>query len=311
MLVPVFVPPSQFCSVAAVGSGGAVVLVEREKAYVVWLSLHRDVLFALCSCGGRRGAESVEVRELMDLSSSCVHARALLASSEEVTNFAGLPSVRELLLRFSVLNNARTARSYDRVVNYATHTRRKRGAFAVLYNGMWTTVVIRERRARAKTKSGHVLRPACLQLSCAKDHWWCLHAKAVWDWYVAALAPDNGAAWPVGVPADVRLVDLSGAAPVQPPSPGERLADEARCCDETRWRAARSFLPCAGELDDCELFDSLADAGRSTGRIQCLDTILYEDRCFKCGAGYSGMSPKNTGAVLHTLRDRVSVRLQQ
>lgn len=258
-----------------------------------------------------RGAESVEVRELMDFLSSCVHARALLASSEEIATCAGLGSVRALLQRFPVMNSAHTARPFGRVVHYAAHTKRKGGAFAVLYDGMWTTVVIRERRAKVKAKPRHVMRPACFQLRCAEDHWWSLHAKAVWDWCVAALGPAPGGAWPAAVPVHVRLVNLSGAASAQPPSPAERLAEEARFCDETRWRAARSFLPCAGELDDCELFDGLADLGRTTGRVEYVDTILCEDKCFKCGGGNSGMSTKNTGAVLHTLRGRVSVRLQK
>lgn len=58
--------PSQLCSVAVVGNGGAAIIVEGEKAYAVWLALPRETLLALCSCGGRRGAESVEVREMLD-----------------------------------------------------------------------------------------------------------------------------------------------------------------------------------------------------------------------------------------------------
>lgn len=303
--------PSQLCSVAVVGNGGAAIIVEGEKAYVVWLAVPRETLLALCSCGGRRGAESVEVREMLDLSSYCVHARALLAFIDKSAERAGLPGARPLLQRFPSLDNSRTGHSAARVVHYASHTKRKHGAFAVLYDGIWSAVVIRERLAKAKTKSRRLIRPSCLQLSCAKDHRWCLHAKAVWDWCVAALRSEDGPTWPAAVPTNVRLVDAASHAPQQPPSAAERLADEARFCNEVRWRAARNFLPCSGELDDCAVFDALADVGRVTGQVEFLDTVLDEDVCFKCGGAYSGASVKNTGATLHTLRGRLSVRLQQ
>lgn len=303
--------PSQLCSVAVVGNGGAAIIVEGEKAYAVWLALPRETLLALCSCCGRRGAESVEVREMLDLSSYCVHARALLTSIDKSAERAGLPGARPLLQRFPFLDNSRTGHSAARVVHYASHTKRKRGAFAVLYDGIWSAVVIRERLAKAKTKSRRLIRPSCLQLSCAKDHRWCLHAKAVWDWCVAALRSEDGPTWPAAVPTNVRLVDAASHVPQQPPSAAERLADEARFCNEVRWRAARNFLPCSGELDDCAVFDDLANVGRVTGQVEFLDTVLDEDVCFKCGGAYSGASVKNTGATLHTLRGRLSVRLQQ
>ena len=39
--------------------------------------------------------------------------------------------------------------------------------------------------------------------------------------------------------------------------------------------------------------------------------VLYEDTCFKCGAGYQAAAVKNTGGILHNLRGRIYVSLQQ
>lgn len=121
-------PPSQVCSVAAVGNGGAVVMMEGEKTYAVGRAPPRATLVALCSCGGRRGAESVEVRQTLDLFSSCVHARALLASMDQITELVGLPGVLPRLQRFPPLDYSRTARPVERVVYYAPQGRGSRGA---------------------------------------------------------------------------------------------------------------------------------------------------------------------------------------
>jgi len=96
-----------------------------------------------------------------------------------------------------------------------------------------------------------------------------------------------------------------------PLSPSQQGAAEAAFSDETRWRNSRNLLPCEGEVDDCLLFDKVAAAGRSGGSPSFLPEVLCEAHCFACGALYNGVGVKNTGAVLHTLRGRISVSLRQ
>lgn len=92
----------------------------------------RGVIVALCSCRGRRGAESPDVRHMLDLSSSGVHAGALMLSTQMLAEAAQVASSLLLLQRYPVLNNSQPQLSYESVVQYATHTSRKRGVFAVL-----------------------------------------------------------------------------------------------------------------------------------------------------------------------------------
>lgn len=311
---PPNVGTSTLSRVAAVAGGAAVVVSEGEKGYVTWLESPRDALVALCSCGGRRGAESVEVREMLGVSSSCVHARALLASASKIASLAELDSELQLLERWPVLDNARSARVHRRVVHFATHTSLKRGVFAVLCDGMWSVVTIRQRAARSATTKRMVMRAACTQLSCAKRHWGCLHARAVTEWCVSAAAAGPAVPPLSDVPGDVLLVDVAGAAPRprrRQRAEGGGIDGDGRYSDETRWRAARNMLPCAGDIDDCSLWELLAESGRRTGGGVFFPVVLYEDRCFSCRARYTGLQVKNTGGTLHTLRGRVAVRLRQ
>jgi len=63
---------------SAVGGGAAVVVGEGERAVVTWLTRSRGRRICLCSCGGRSGAESLEMREWICKPTNCLHARALL-----------------------------------------------------------------------------------------------------------------------------------------------------------------------------------------------------------------------------------------
>ncbi|KAK1857369.1 hypothetical protein I4F81_012928 [Pyropia yezoensis] len=108
----------------------------------------------MCSCGGRRGAESVEMRYMLDRCSSCVHARALLACSLTLALSLQLAGLPQLLERFPVLDNALPARDEAAVVHYGTNTAKYRGAFAVLTDGLWSSVVIRPRLAVARSHLG-------------------------------------------------------------------------------------------------------------------------------------------------------------
>lgn len=97
---------SALCRAAAVADGAAVVISEVEKAFAVCLVSPRGVIVALCSCGGRRGAESADVRHMLDLSSSCVHARALMLSTQKLAEAAQVASSVLLLQRYPVLHNS-------------------------------------------------------------------------------------------------------------------------------------------------------------------------------------------------------------
>jgi len=107
-------------------------------------------------------------------------------------------------------------------------------------------------------------------------------------------------------------VRLPDSAPSKAPlSPSQQGAADAAFSDETRWRKSRNLLPCEGDVDDSLLFDKLAAAGRSGGSPSFLPEVLCEAHRFACGAAYNGVGVKNTGAVLHTLRGRISVSLSQ
>lgn len=300
---------SRTCRAVAVAGGAAVIISEGEKAFCVWLAKPRSCVLSMCSCGGRRGAESVEMRYMLDRCSSCVHARALLACSLTLALSLQLAGLPQLLERFPVLDNALPARDEAAVVYYGTNTAKYRGAFAVLTDGLWSSVVIRPRLAVARSRKRMLMRAACTQLSCAKRHWWCRHARAVTAWCTEALGIGAAAAALGGLPPGVQLVDVAGN-PV--PTRGRRREQgdiDGRFADETRWRAARNMLPCDGEIDMCALYDKMADLGRDAGEEVHLPMVLFEDRCFKCTAAYRHVGVKNTGGVLHTLRGRISVRL--
>jgi len=89
-----------------------------------------------------------------------------------------------------------------------------------------------------------------------------------------------------------------------------QAAADARFSDESRWRAARNLLPFEGEINACSRYDLLAEQA-TDGGIPRLESVLYDETCFKCGSGYRAASVKNSGGVLHTLRGRVSVSMHQ
>ena len=302
---------------AAVAGGAAVVVGEGERAVVVWLTRSRGRLIYLCSCGGRSGAESLEVREWMSKSTNCRHARALRSATSSLIFQFNEPSLDGLLQRHSVLDNSSTPATSERQVFYATKTQKRRGIFAVLCGGSWSAVSVRPRVGKKSAKRGRVMRAACTRLS-RHDHWLCKHAKAVNDWceefrLAAELAggprapelvqdPDVVLAQPIGKKRRLPVTDAARVA--------AQAEADARFSDESRWRAARNLLPCEREINACERYDRLADQA-ADGGIPRLDSVLYEQTCFKCGAGYRAASVKYSGGVLHTLRGRISVRMHQ
>ena len=300
---------------AAVGGGAAIVLGEGEKVVVAWMTRSRGKAVYLCSCGGRGRAESLEVRQWLSMSTNCLHARALRKAFDMLVARFNKTSVDTLLEHHTVLDNSRTLATTEKQVFYATKSQKKRGLFAVLCAGTWSAVGIRPRVGKKGTKRRRIMRASCTRLSC-NDHWLCKHAKAVNDWCIEAREAAEvagGAGAPAMVEdADVILADPLGRRrqPVRTPAAqaAAQAEADARFSDESRWRAARNLLPCAGELDVCERYDLVADAGTDIG-IPRLDGVLYEDRCFKCGAGYSALGIKNTGGTLHTLRGRVAVSM--
>ena len=162
---------------AAVGRGAAVVVGEGERAVVVWLTRSRGRVIYLCSCGGRSGAEPLEVREWMSKSTNWLHARALRIAASLSMVHLNEPSMDGLLQRHSVLENSSAPATSERQVFYATKTLKKRGIFAVLCSGWWSAVSVRPRVGKKSAKRGRVMRAACTRLSC-HDHWLCKHAKA-------------------------------------------------------------------------------------------------------------------------------------
>ena len=301
--------------VACVAGGAAVAFSEGERAYVTWCtSVHGAVIY-LCTCGGHGGAESIEVRSFVGTSSTCSHARALKASFDELALAVGVADDLGLIDAYPVLNNAAVEPSNECAVYLATKTATKMAVFAVLDQGAWAAVTVRRRLGKkSRSNKRTQLRAACTQVSCAKHHWWCPHASAASRWStelrVAATLADGmgGNALPDGL-HDVLLP--ARAASMAPLSPSQQGAADAAFSDETRWRNSANLLPCEGEVDDCLLFDTLAAAGRSGGSPSFQPEVLCEVHCFACGAAYNGVGVKNTGAVLHTLRGRISVALRQ
>ena len=303
---------ASFYRVNAVAGGAAVVFTEGEKGHVAWMRRVVSGTIFLCSCGGRRGAESTEMRAFAGASSTCVHGYALRDAAAALVSVAAVQSVEELLDRYPVLDAARTTPVDVLDVHYGTKTPKKMGVFAVLESHQWAAVTIRRRMAKGKAKKRMGLRAACSHLACA-NHWTCSHAIAVNDWCRqarAAVAVADGVGRRFHIQdADVHLstfVWRTGGGP----APAGRSADDARYSDETRWRSVRNMLPCEGEVADCLVFDELADVGRG-GPPPVFQQTLREAQCFKCKAPYQSSSVSTTGAMLHTLRGRVSVQLEE
>jgi len=294
-----------------------VVVGERERAVVVWLTRSRGRVIYLCSCGGRSGAESLEVREWMSKSTNCLHTRALRIATSSLMVHFNEPSMDGLLQRHSALDNSSAPATAERQVFYATKTLKKRGIFAVLCSGSWSAVSVRPRVGKKSSKRGRVMRAACTRLSC-HDHWLCKHAKAVNKWCEEArLAAElaGGAGSTVLVQdADVLLAEPMGKKRRLTVTDAARVAAQAaadaRFSDESRWRAARNLLPCEGEMNACSRYDLLAEQA-TDGGIPRLECVLYEETCFKCGSVYRAASVKNSGGMLHTPRGRVSVSMHQ
>jgi len=301
----------------AVGGGGAVVVGEVERSIVTWPTRSRGRCFCLCSRGGRSGAEALEMREWMSKATNCLHARALHKTIQSLLVRYNEESLDALLRRHPVLDNSSTPSASDRQVFYATKTQNKRGISAVLSSGVWCAVSVRPRTGRKSAKKGRVMRPAGTSLSC-NDHWQCKHAKAVNDW-CAEVQRAAGLAGGAGAPALVQNADVVLAQPMgrkRRPLVAEaaRVAAQAeadaRYSNESRWRGARNLLPCHGELDVCERYDRVAEQA-AHGSIPRLEGVLYEDTCFKCGAGYRAAAAKYSGGILHTLRGRIYVSMHQ
>ena len=303
---------ASFYRVNAVAGGAAVVLTEGEKGHVAWMRRGMSGTISLCSCGGRRGAESIEMRAFAGASSICVHGYALKDAAAALVSMGAVQAVEALLDQYPVLDAERTTPVDVLDVHYGTKTGKKMGVFAVLEAHQWAAVTIRRRMAKGKSKKRMGLRAACSHLACA-NHWTCSHAAAVNDWCRqarAAVAVADGVGGQFHIrDADVHLSTFvwrtSGG-----PAPAGRGADDARYSDETRWRSVRNMLPCEGEVADCLVLDELADVGRGGPQL-VFQQPLREAQCYKCRAPYQSSSVSTTGAILHTLRGRVSVQLEE
>ncbi|OSX69684.1 hypothetical protein BU14_1277s0001 [Porphyra umbilicalis] len=301
--------------VVSVAGGAAVVLSEGERAYVVWAQIEAGAVTYLCTCGGVGGGESVELRSWLGASSTCCHARGLRASFVELATEAGLPGDVALLETFPALDNASAPPATECNVLYATTTAKKKGIFAVNFQSTWAAVIIRNKLNKQRTKKRVQRRPACALTSCAKDHWTSPHASSVARWCsdlrdatAAATAMTAGLNDPF---KDVLLPTVATSQAGTSPGGAAQSAEWAAFADEQRGRCSRNLLPCTGEVDDCHLFDRLAVTGRDHQHPASLADILCEAACFSCGSPYEGEGIKNTGAVLHTLRGRVTVTLGQ
>jgi len=295
--------------VVSVADGAAVLLSEGERAYVAWARLENHAVSYLCTCGGRGGAEAVQLRAWLGSSSSCCHARGLQASMEELATAVGLANDVALLQRYPKLDNASSPPAAECQVFYATKTAKRKGVFAVLFESTWASVIIRNKLNKTRSRKRVQRRPACALLSCQKDHWTCPHAAATAVW----CADMRLAAAAAGFDNPLKGVLLPTAPPV-PQSGGSAAAQAAEWAafsDESRGRCSRNLLPCAGEVSDCLLFDQLAAAGREAEAPSALPHVLCEAVCFSCGGAYNNMGIKNTGAIIHTLRGRVAVTLRR
>ena len=296
--------------VVPVKGGAAVVLSEGERAYVAWAQIEDGHVSYLCTCSGIVGGESAELRSWLGTSSSCCHARGLQASYVELAHAAGLADDVALLTAHAVLNNASSPPPAECEVSYATTTAKKKGVFAVHFQSTWAAVIVRNKLSKQRTKKRVQRRPACALTSCAKDHWTCPHASAVAQW--CADLREATAAVQATTPAFVdpfKHVLLPTVVQATRVTAAAQAAGWAAFSDEARGRCARNLLPCAGEVDDCSLFDQLADSGRAAGHPAELPDVFCEAKCFSCGSGYSGAGLKHTAATLHTLRGRVAVTL--
>ncbi|OSX72534.1 hypothetical protein BU14_0427s0024 [Porphyra umbilicalis] len=306
------VPVSPAYRVEAVAGGAAVVFTENDKGHVAWMRRVRDTTIFLCSCGGRKGAESTEMRAFAGVSSTCVHGYALKDAASALLRVTALSSVELLLDEYPVLDAARTTSEDALDVHYGTKTPKRMGVFAVLEANQWVAVTIRRRMIKGKAKKRMGLRASCSHLACTSG-WTCVHANAVNDWCLqartAAAAADGVGGQFHLQDADVQLSTFVRRTSGGPLPPG-RGANDARYSDESRWRNVRNMLPCSGEIADCLVFDELADVGRG-GPPPLFQEGLREGRCFKCKGDYDGHSLTTTAATMHTLRGRISVRLEE
>jgi len=81
---------ASFYRVNAVAGGAAVVFTEGEKGHVAWMRRVVSGTIFLCSCGGRRGAESTEMRAFAGASSTCVHGYALKDAAAALVSVAAV-----------------------------------------------------------------------------------------------------------------------------------------------------------------------------------------------------------------------------
>jgi len=312
--MPTDVSEGTLFRVASVAGGAAVVLSEGERAYAVWACVDDGAVVYLCTCGGKGGAEAVQLRSWLGFSSSCCHARGLKASYEELAHADGLENDKTLMERYPVLESASTQPADECQVFFATKTSKKKGIFAVYFQSTWTTVIIRNKLNKKRSKKRVQRRPACTLISCAKDHWTCPHASSVASWcdelrQAMAAAIELGGS--IHDPFKDVLLPTVPSVPDAPQTAAAQAAAWAAFSDETRGRCSRNMLPCTGEVDDCNLFDQLADTGRADGYPASFPSALCEEACFSCGGKYNGQGIKNTGGTLHTLRGRIAVTLRR
>eukprot|EP00168_Porphyra_purpurea_P013729 TRINITY_DN3833_c0_g1_i3.p2 TRINITY_DN3833_c0_g1~~TRINITY_DN3833_c0_g1_i3.p2 ORF type:complete len:249 (+),score=58.79 TRINITY_DN3833_c0_g1_i3:782-1528(+) len=223
--------------VACVAGGAAVALSKGERAYVACCTRAHGALIYLCTCWGRRGAGSIEVRSFVGASSTCIHARALQASFQQLAHAVGVVGDAELTVVYPVLDNAAVEASTECVAYLATKTATKMAVFAVRNQGAWAAVTVR-RRLGKKTKNNKrtQLRAACTQVSCEKSHWWCVHASVASTWstelrMAATLANVLGGA---SQPDEFRHVRLPSSPPSRAPlTPSQQGAADAAFSDET------------------------------------------------------------------------------
>jgi len=161
---------SSIYRLSAVGGGAAVVVGEGERAAVTWLTRSRGRRICLCSCGGRSGAESLEMREWICQSENCFHVRALFEAIQSLVPRYNEQTLDGLLSRHPALDNSSTPATSEKQVFYATKTHKKRAIFAVLCGGSWSAVSIRPLVGKTSAKRGRMMRAASTSLSC-HDHW--------------------------------------------------------------------------------------------------------------------------------------------
>lgn len=282
--------------VVPVFNGGALAVLHRFSAAIVWAARGGHSLLFFCSCGGPRRATFVEAAVRKGESSTCDHAVSLQSAFQALAAQLALSSLLELAEKFPVVLSTAGRSSTKPLVERVGTMRNERAVWAVCAMGAWCALV-------QPVKSASSQAPRCQNVRCA-SRMRCIHALAYFQHCARHEELEDHDEEPYnedGIWRERRGENGAHPTPV--------LAAESEEAERI-WRRSRNMLPCRGEVRSCRIFDSYGRAGRDcpSGR-GTLPGILHERSCIACGQLRGDRALQITKATLFTMGGIVDVRI--